>query len=105
MDRPIALMQLNQVPAEKWAKANGVSDLTPEALRGNSELKKAVLADLHNEAKKSGLSNLEKLKDVAFVSSPWTPENGCLTAANKLQRRVVIDTFQEDFDQVRKSGI
>jgi len=104
MDRPIALMQLNEHYAMKWAKAKGVAgDFA--AVKASEELNHAVLADMKREAKKGGLSNLEKLVALAFLTEPWTPENGCLTAANKLQRRVVVETFDQEFQETRKKGI
>jgi len=69
------------------------------------ELYAAVMADLHGEFKKGELSHLEKLIAVAFLNTPWTPENGCLTAANKLQRRMVISMFEKEFEEVKKKGI
>eukprot|EP01083_Nonionella_stella_P246353 855419_1 len=87
MDRPIGLMQLNKHTAMTWAKEHldGADDW--ESIKKSEDLYKAVLADLKSEAKKSGLSHLEKLVAVAFLDEPFTPENGCLTAANKMQRR------------------
>ena len=104
MDRPVALMQLNRVVVEAWAKKNGVAG-DWESLKTNEKVYEAVMADMKNEHKKAGLSNLEKLVALAFLDEPWTPENGCLTAANKLQRRVVIETFSKEFDAVRVKGI
>ena len=66
---------------------------------------KAVLGELAKEHAKSDLSHLEKLVGVALLHSPWTPENGCLTAANKLQRRAVIEQFEKEFLEVKKKGI
>jgi long-chain acyl-CoA synthetase len=57
------------------------------------------------EHKKGGLYSLEKLVGIAFLTEPWTPENGCLTAANKLQRRAVISMFEKEFNEVKKKGI
>jgi len=104
MDRPIGLMQINEKVTMAWAKANGVDGDWASVLK-DEKVYKAVLADLQNEGKKAGLSNLEKLVAVTFLTEPWTPDNGCLTAANKLQRRVVIDTFEKEFDAVRVKGI
>lgn len=104
MDRPIALMQLSEPVTMKWAKDNGVEgDFA--AVKTNAQLMEAVMAAFLVEHKKGGLSHLEKLKAVTIVDEPWTPDNGCLTAANKLQRRVVIDTHQAEFEEVRKKGI
>lgn len=104
MDRPVALAQLNQTVALDWAKGHGLSgDI--ETLKKSKELNDAVLADMLKEHKKSDLSSLEKLVGVALLTDPWTPENGCLTAANKLQRREVVKQFDKEFQEVKKKGI
>jgi len=104
MDRPIALMQLNEVFAMQWAKSNGVEG-DFESVKKSKALSDAVLADMKKEGAKGGLSHLEKLVAVAFLDEDWTPENGCLTAANKLQRRTVIQKFSEEFEATKKKGI
>lgn len=104
LDRPVAMMQLNQVYAMKWAKDNGIAG-DFETVKNSKELYDAVMADMAKEFKKSGLSYIEKLQAIAFMTEPWTPENGCLTAANKLQRRAVIQMFEKEFLEVKKKGI
>lgn len=104
LDRPVALMQVNEVVAMKWAKENGISDDFDTLLKSDA-FHKAVLGELAKEHAKSDLSHLEKLVGVALLHSPWTPENGCLTAANKLQRRAVIEQFEKEFLEVKKKGI
>lgn len=104
MDRPVALLQLNEPVAMQWAEDNGIKGSFKE-ISEKKELNDAVLKDMHNEAKKGGLSHIEKLKAVSFLHEPWTPENGCLTAANKLERRNVRASFTKEFDDVRSKGI
>mmetsp|Transcript_20867 Transcript_20867/g.30062 ORF Transcript_20867/g.30062 Transcript_20867/m.30062 type:complete len:722 (+) Transcript_20867:37-2202(+) len=104
MDRPIALMQLSEPVTMGWAKDNGVSG-DFETVKNSKELYNAVMTSMIAEHKKGGLSHLEKLKAVTFMNTPWTPENGCLTAANKLQRRAVIAMFEKEFEEVKKKGI
>jgi len=104
MDRPVALMQLSEPITMKWAKDNGVNG-DFEAVKNSDELQNAVLQSMATEGKKGGLSRLEKLQAVTFLGTPWTPENGCLTAANKLQRRVVVEMFEKEFEEVKKKGI
>jgi long-chain acyl-CoA synthetase len=104
MDRPVALVQLNKTAVLKWAEENGISgDI--EKLKESKKLYQTVLDDMHKEHAKSNLSHLEQLVGISLLTSPWTPENGCLTAANKLQRRVVIQQFQKEFLEVKKKGI
>ena len=104
MDRPIALMQLNEAVAMKWAKDNGVSG-DFETVKNSLELNKAVLEDMKKQGAKGGLSHLEKLVAICFLDEPWTPENGCLTAANKLQRRAVVDMFEKEFESTKAKAI
>mmetsp|Transcript_36235 Transcript_36235/g.53133 ORF Transcript_36235/g.53133 Transcript_36235/m.53133 type:complete len:358 (+) Transcript_36235:3-1076(+) len=104
MDRPVALMQLNQVPTMKWAQKKGIKG-DFDTVKDSKELYSAVMDDLKVQAKKASLSHLEKLNAVAFLTETWTPENGCLTAANKLQRRAVIAMFEKEFLAVKEKGI
>jgi long-chain acyl-CoA synthetase len=104
MNRPVALFQLSEPTTMKWAKENGISG-DFETVKNTKELYNAVMADFLAEHAKSDLSHIEKIKAAKIMPSPWTPENGCRTAANKLQRRVVIDSFPEEFQEVRKKGI
>lgn len=104
MDRPVALIQLNEATAMKWAKENGIAgDMT--ALKRSDLLQEAILSDLSNEHAKSDLSHLEKLVGVAVLTVPWTISNGCLTAANKLDRRKVVQLFSAEFEEVKQKGI
>jgi long-chain acyl-CoA synthetase len=104
MDRPVALMQLNEEYTMKWAKENGMSGGFEE-IKMSQELYDAVLADFKEQHAAEGLSHLEKLVGVAFLTEHWTPDNGCLTAANKLQRRAVVQKFADEYEKVRVKGI
>ena len=105
MDRPVALVELSKKKAMDWAKENGFATTDVAALKDNKDLNKAVLDSLNAEHAKSDLSRIEKLSGVTLLTTPWTVENGCLTAANKIQRRVVISTFSKEFEEVKKKGI
>lgn len=104
MDRCVALMELSEPYTMKWAKENKISGDFATIMK-SKELYNAVLASMEAEHAKSDLTPLEKLAGVALVTDPWTPENGCLTAANKLQRREVIKQFSKDFETVKVKGI
>uniref|UniRef100_A0A7S1YLD0 AMP-dependent synthetase/ligase domain-containing protein n=1 Tax=Grammatophora oceanica TaxID=210454 RepID=A0A7S1YLD0_9STRA len=104
MDRPVALMQLSEPTAMKWARENEIEGSFLTVME-SPKLMTAVMKDLESEHRKGGLSHLEKLQAVCFISKPWTPENHCLTAANKLQRRAVISMFEMDFEETKAKGI
>jgi len=103
-DRPVAFMQLQEDYVLKYAKDNGISG-TFEELKKSDAIQKAVLDDMKKEAKKGDLTSLEKLIAVSFMNEPWTPENGCLTAANKLQRKMVIQMNEKEFEETKPKGI
>lgn len=104
MDRPIALLQLREAAAKKWAKANGINKDFQELVK-SPEMQQAVLKDMEQEFAKSDLSHLEKVAAVALLASPWTPENNCLTAASKLSRNYILREFEDDFSKVKPKGI
>jgi long-chain acyl-CoA synthetase len=104
MDRPVAIMQLNETVSMTWAKANGVAG-DFDTVKDSKELYTAIMADMHAQQKKSDLSHLEKIIAVSLLTTPWTAENGCLTAANKLQRRTVVQMFEKEFEEVKKKGV
>jgi long-chain acyl-CoA synthetase len=104
MDRPVAIMQLSEPTTMKWAKQNGMTGDFSTIMK-SKELYAAVVTSMKAEHAKSDLSHLEKLVAVALLNDPWTPENGCLTAANKLQRREVIKQFEKEFEEVKAKGI
>ena len=94
MDRCIALVQLSQARVMQWASENNVQG-DYESIKNSKALNDAVMADMNTEYARSDLHHIEKLVAVALLSDPWTPKNGCLTAASKLQRRVVITKFEK----------
>lgn len=104
MDRCVALMQISRAQTLKWAKEKGI-DGDFETIVKSKELYDVVINDLNAQHAKSDLSYIEKLAACALLTEPWTPENGCLTAANKLQRREVITKFAKEFNEVKQKGI
>ena len=104
-----------------------------EKVKTSKELYDHVMECFKKEHAKSDLSHIEKLQAVALLDDPWTPENGCrkyfahslvsvddfdelsdiifafanfaVTAANKLQRRKVIEDFAKEFNEVKQKGI
>lgn len=97
MDRPVALLQLNKATAQD--AGFDLSNLE------SKELIAAVKASLDQEGKEGGLAPIEKLAGLVLLTDPWTAENNCLTAANKLNRAVIQTTFKKRLDAVISHGI
>jgi long-chain acyl-CoA synthetase len=111
IDKPVAIVQANMFELHKWAKENSgpgsdtdeFKDLTDEdkdALCVDPKAIAQVLKDFM-AISKDKLAPNEKLCAVALISgtgsvvhpgddkSPWTPENGFLTASNKIDRNSI----------------
>ena len=98
MDRPVAFVQANVKEIQRWAREQSdVDDTDVEAMLKHPKVLKLVLNDLLSEGKKGGVGRNERLCAIHLISgqgspdrpevnSPFTPENGYLTASNKLQR-------------------
>jgi len=110
MDRCVALFQIAKPASMQWAQKTGLIGKTEqegdwEKVKNSKELYDHVMGCFKKEHGNSDLSHIEKLIAVCMLDDPWTPENGCLTAANKLQRRKVIEDFAKEFEEVKKKGI
>jgi long-chain acyl-CoA synthetase len=115
MDRPVALVQVNDYELKKWANANSITFDSVESLCKNPEAAKMVCNDL-NAIGKNTLGGNELLAAVALLpgtgnpdsdqwDAPWTPDNGYLTAANKLARNVVKEGLSKVIAEVKPKGI
>jgi len=101
MDRAVALVQANMHALKQYATANSISFTNDEDLCANASVATAITADL-NKLGKGKLSPIEVLSTVHLVSgsgpmsfpgstlSPWTPDNGFLTASNKTDRTSIL---------------
>jgi long-chain acyl-CoA synthetase len=99
MDRACLLMQANLVAVKALADSLSIQGDDLE-LCSNKEVRKAILKDLQSTCAPQ-LSKLEKIVGVGLLpgigaltdpigpESPWTPENGGLTASNKLNRKPI----------------
>ncbi|KAJ3271497.1 long-chain fatty acid-CoA ligase [Borealophlyctis nickersoniae] len=100
------------VPIEKeladLAKEKGLfqgrSHFDLEELCMSPEIKKEVLADLRACAKKADFKPAEIVGSVWLIHEEWTPQNGMLTAAQKLKRKEINDANKEIIQKMYKAG-
>ena len=58
-----------------------------------------MLANFKNDAKNGGLSHFECAATIASAKHKhWTLENQCFTAANKFNRKVILEVEKDGFD-------
>lgn len=63
-----------------------------------------VFKDLLNVAKKNNFKSIEIVQGVVLTPDEWTPDNGLVTAAQKVQRKNVEKTFKKEIDACYKAA-
>ncbi|KAJ3249698.1 long-chain fatty acid-CoA ligase, partial [Chytriomyces hyalinus] len=82
--------QLNLFPG------TDVNSLDLAEITSRKEVRAAVLDSLKVIAKSIGLKPAEIVGQVFLTPEEWTPQNGLLTAAMKLQRKTIVDKYKGD---------
>ena len=87
-----ALVLTDEKKAMKFASENKIEGTWPDILLKPEFHQKAAVS-LAETAKKARRLPFEAVKYVRVLSDEWTPENGFLTAAMKLKRRVIDQRY------------
>jgi len=70
----------------------------------NEKLNSIVLKELQAAGKVGGLRGFEIIEGVVLSDEEWTPQNGYITAAQKLQRRIILNRFREEVDHAYRKN-
>ncbi|KAL8736189.1 MAG: hypothetical protein Q9166_000344 [cf. Caloplaca sp. 2 TL-2023] len=99
-NKPLAIV----VPVEaalKWlAKQNSISGDTLEGLASNKELRQFALKEIQDVGKKGGLMGIEIIDGLVIAKEEWTPQNGLVTSAQKVNRKAILQKYQGEVDAV-----
>eukprot|EP00246_Nothoceros_aenigmaticus_P003640 TRINITY_DN14813_c0_g1_i1.p1 TRINITY_DN14813_c0_g1~~TRINITY_DN14813_c0_g1_i1.p1 ORF type:complete len:500 (-),score=110.23 TRINITY_DN14813_c0_g1_i1:1452-2738(-) len=92
----VALVVAAKGALEDWAQNVGVQfqDLTD--LCKKKEAQQEVVKSIKKEGKQSKLQNFEIPTKIKLLPDPWTAETGLVTAALKLKREAIRQTFAKD---------
>jgi long-chain acyl-CoA synthetase len=101
-NKPIAII----IPAEpllkQLAESNGVTGKSYEDLCQDKKVNGLVLKELQNAGKSGGLAGIELIDGVVLSSDEWTPENGLVTSAQKLNRKGLLEKYKKEVDAAYK---
>lgn len=90
------------MPTEKVlqsiASDNGIKGDHLEELCHNEKLNDIVLKQLQDAGKKGGLSGIEIIEGLVLADEEWTPQNGLVTSAQKLNRKAILKKYQKEVD-------
>ncbi|CEP63799.1 uncharacterized protein LALA0_S09e02762g [Lachancea lanzarotensis] len=100
--KPVAIVVPNEAPLGKLAVEKGIVKDAGDVdqVLHDKKLRKAVLDELLKTGKSQGLSGIEFLLGVAMFDEEWTPQNGFVTSAQKLQRKKILKAVQGQVDEI-----
>lgn len=101
--KPVGIIVPNETAIRSLALDLGLiqneNDEIHKALH-ESKLVNKVLKALLSTAKSQGLNGIELLQGIVFVDEEWTPQNGFVTSAQKLQRKKILEANKKEVDKV-----
>jgi long-chain acyl-CoA synthetase len=95
----MAIIIPNQIHLRHALQAKGIkSDATLAALCHDPVVQDLVVKECNAIGKKSGFKGQELLQAVVLTADEWTPENGLVTAAQKIQRSKIAKSFRDEIN-------
>ncbi|KAK5944229.1 long-chain fatty acid-CoA ligase [Knufia obscura] len=94
--KPIAIVVPVEATLQKLAASNGLKESSIEEMVHDKKLNDIVLKEIQNAGKQGGLSGIEIIDGVVLSEEEWTPQNGLLTPAQKLQRKKIQDKYTDE---------
>ncbi|KAK8090566.1 hypothetical protein PG994_000071 [Apiospora phragmitis] len=102
--KPIAIIVPLEPALKKLALSIDVKGDSLEELVHNKKLQNAVLKELQNAGRQGGLSGIEIIDGVVMTDEEWTPQNGLVTAAQKLNRKGILEKYKKEVDEAYGSS-
>jgi len=98
-NKPVAIIVPAEPALKKTASANGIDGHGLEDLVHNKKLQDIILKELQTAGRKAGLAAFEIVEGVILADEEWTPQNGLVTSAQKLNRRGILKKYQKEVDE------
>lgn len=94
---PAALIQVNFEFIEEWAKRknHNISDVS-----NDKKLRKRIQKEVNKANQLFG--KWEQVKDFAITPDEWTVENGHLTPTMKMRRKIILEKYQNLYQEIYK---
>ncbi|KAK3324186.1 hypothetical protein B0T19DRAFT_486403 [Cercophora scortea] len=102
--KPIAIIVPGEPSLKKLAKSIGIDGESLEELVHNKKVQSAVLKELQAAGRAGGLSGIEIIEGVVVSDEEWTPQNGYVTAAQKLNRKGIVTHFKKEIAEAYGSS-
>lgn len=102
-NRPMAIVLVHEKNLILACQEAGIGDKDNRpvsSLCEDERVNQLVLKELVKVGKKADFKPLEILQSIILTDQEWTPENGLVTAAQKLNRKKILDQFAEAVKKV-----
>lgn len=86
--KPVAIIVPNPVHVDKLATDLGVE--LHDDIAHDEKVKQAIQTQVLSTGKQAGLKGIELLEGIVISTQEWTPQNGFLTSAQKLERKKIL---------------
>ena len=97
--KPIAIIVPAEPALKKLAESVGVKGESLEELVHDKKVKAAVLRELQAAGRAGGLSGIEIIEGVVVSDEEWTPQNNLTTAAQKLNRKGILEKYKSEVNE------
>ena len=91
----VALISPNRKALEQLAQTIGKNHLSIEEQCNDQQIQQIIFDEIMKTAKQLSLGKKEIPRRVRLVPEIWSPDNGILTAALKLKRRIVEQMYKQ----------
>ncbi|KAF2864407.1 acetyl-CoA synthetase-like protein [Piedraia hortae CBS 480.64] len=97
-NKPVAIVVPVERELKKIASEHGVSGGLDE-LCSNKKVNAAMLEAMQATGRKGGLSGIELIQGVVLSDEEWTPQNGLVTSAQKLNRKGLLEKYKKEIEK------
>ncbi|OCK75408.1 acetyl-CoA synthetase-like protein [Lepidopterella palustris CBS 459.81] len=97
--KPIAIIVPAEPALKKIAEENNIPGDHLEELVHSKKLNSIVLKQMQSAGKKGGLANFETIEGVVLADEEWNPQNGLTTAAQKINRKGILNKYKKEVDE------
>eukprot|EP00007_Cunea_sp_BSH-02190019_P005185 CAMPEP_0174242634 /NCGR_PEP_ID=MMETSP0417-20130205/28580_1 /TAXON_ID=242541 /ORGANISM="Mayorella sp, Strain BSH-02190019" /LENGTH=691 /DNA_ID=CAMNT_0015322053 /DNA_START=204 /DNA_END=2279 /DNA_ORIENTATION=- len=97
----VALVNVNPTSILNYARRNDLPDSNNlELLCKHHDVIAEVLDSLQRTGRDAKLKSIETVRHCTLYDEEWTPDNGFLTAAMKLNRNAILEACRDDIDHM-----
>ncbi|KIW09998.1 hypothetical protein PV08_11774 [Exophiala spinifera] len=94
--KPIAIIVPVEAALQKIAAANGIKGESTEEMVHDKKLNRIVLNEMLKAGRQAGLSGIELIDGLVMADEEWTPQNGLISPAQKVQRKKIEAKYAKE---------